>query len=175
MEVEFRGQYSKALLFKAIALAYRPSRRGVVLRTAIVVILAGINLSTWVLTVKQLSVSPYHVLSQLALLAGLLLISFYLFRPYIAPYFLVSGLWKNPLVREPLAGRISSERISYLPSMARPDVLWDDFMRVWKTENLVVLLTADAVLLVFPRSFFKDEDDWRQFLQWVASKVVEAK
>ena len=49
-------------------------------------------------------------------LLTLLVLGYLVFQPYITAYRTASRLWKDPLVRRRLAGRVSSLGIQYAPS-----------------------------------------------------------
>jgi hypothetical protein len=175
VEIEFEGRYDKATLFKAVALANKPSRRGTILRVGFTIAFAVIYIAYFAMIASKESLTSFDIVRSGRHLITLLIIVYFLLQPHISSYFIASRLWKLPSMREPLTGTVSDYGIAYSSAKARRDIAWESFAKVRKTEDLIVLLTADGTLSLFPRGFFKNDDDWRKLLQWADYKVVEAK
>jgi hypothetical protein len=100
---------------------------------------------------------------------------YFLIQPYISSYQEAIALWKSPTMQAPFVGFISAQGITYVSSANRNEMAWSKFSKKKVTDDLILLLTDDRRLSFFPRRFFKTDNDWRTVVQWVNSKVVEAK
>jgi hypothetical protein len=49
--------------------------------------------------------------------------------------------------------------------------MWDQFIRVFKSKDLVVLLTAVWKFVILPRAFFQSEHEWNILQDMVANKI----
>jgi hypothetical protein len=81
-------------------------------------------------------------------------------------------MWRNPSVRRKLTGVVSKKGIKYRLKEGSNELLWERFIRVRKAQNLVTLVTHEGLLIIFPRSFFKNEADWQKFERLVDMKIV---
>ncbi len=175
MEIEFQGQYDKASIFKAVSLANKPSRRNKLIRIGLTVLFLAIYAAYFINLTGKENLSSLDFLKSGRHLITLLIVAYFLLQPYISSFFTAAGLWKNPAMQKPLAGVISSQCITYInATKEREEIAWENFAKKQMTKDLIVLLTADGVLLFFPRHFFKTDNDWQRVKQWVDFKVVEA-
>jgi hypothetical protein len=69
---------------------------------------------------------------------------------------------------------VSSQGITYNLANGRKERLWDQFAKIQKNDKFIALLTPDGALSLLPRSFFKNENDWKIVQQWANYKVIEA-
>ncbi len=82
-----------------------------------------------------------------------------------------SQLWRHEATRAPVSGRVTGSGIVY----AERTYKWEDFARVRKTKDLIVLITADGTASIYPREFFESDADWEKSQQLIAFYVVEAR
>jgi hypothetical protein len=90
----------------------------------------------------------------------------------LQPYFGARSLWANPSVRRKLIGVITNKGIIYQLEEGNNEILWERFNRLRKANNLVTLVTREGLLVIFPRTFFKNESDWQKFERLVDTRVV---
>jgi hypothetical protein len=172
MELEFNGKYDQPTYFKAVSLAYRPSKRSLITRIFAFILFGVLYAALIVVNSQEEIRSALEVAGLFRHLLTLLVLGYLVFQPYITAYRTASRLWKDPLVRRQLTGRISSLGIQYAPS---PDwIHWDHFIKVHKTPGLVVMLTAARNFVALPRTFFESDQDWVILNQMIDSRVQEA-
>lgn len=173
MPVSFDGQYDRASLARAVALA-RPTswqyRLLISLPLMLVVAFLAREVVGYVLSPQPL------VLAWVIRWLFLLLITGYLaLLPEVTRRSLVSQLARNPLARERLAGLVNEHGIELIGPENRRFFPWQAFAFVRRKPDLVVLTTADGTVVALPRRFFTSDDAWREFLQYVDYRVVIAK
>ena len=157
MEISFRGQYSKELFFKSVMLANQPPRNRRLVRPFMLVFILvaiGVLISRLIETGNIYGNAMYIVV--------VMIVSAFLVRSYLQPYFGARSMWANPSVRRKLAGVVTKKGITYLLEAGTNEILWERFNRVRKGNNLVTLVTREGLLVIFPRTFFKNESDWHQ-------------
>lgn len=175
MEIEFQGQFDKVTIYKAVKLANKPSKRNSIIRIGLTILFLAIYIAYFISVGNQENLSTFDFLRAGRHLFTLPFIAFFLLQPYISSYFTASNLWKNPSMQKPLSGAISNQGIAYISSSkTRHEIVWDRFAKKQSSENLIVLLTADGILSIFPRQFFKTADDWQRIKQLIDFKVTEA-
>lgn len=175
MEIEFQGLYDKATVFVAVRLANKPTRRNAFIRIGLAILFIAIYIAYFISVASEESLSSFEIIRSGRHLITLPVIAYFLFQPAISSYQSATNLWKNPTMQKPLAGAISGQGVAYIsPTKGRREVAWESFAKKQVAENLIVLLTADGVLSIFPRHFFKSDDDWKRVKQGVDFKVVEA-
>jgi hypothetical protein len=62
-------------------------------------------------------------------------------------------LWKNPIMQRPLAGVISGQGVAHFLNQRTQGSCMGKLCKKQVAENLIVLLTADGVLSIFPGIF----------------------
>ena len=167
MEISFRGQYDKDLFFKSVMLANRPpkNRRYVqIFMSVFIVIAIGVLISRLIESGDIYGNASYIVI--------VMIIGAFLGGSYLQPYFAARRMWANPSVRRKLAGVVTKKGIIYQLEAGNNEILWERFNRVRKVKNLVTLITREGLLVIFPRTFFKNEADWQRFEHLVDTKVV---
>lgn len=176
MEVEFQGQYDRASLFRAVALANQPSRRGAILRIGLATLILVVYVVYFVHAALEDTSSTFDILRAGRHLVTMLIFAGFLLWPYISSRFTASKIWKGSSVQCMLTGRISSEGTVVLrASGAQEETPWERFAKKRISDDLIVLLTADGILFMFQRNFFKTDRDWQRVKQWVNFEVLEAK
>jgi hypothetical protein len=167
MEITFRGQYDKNLFFKSVMLANQPPRNR---RIAQSFLLAFILVAIVVLVIRL--IESHDILGNAIYITVVMIISAFLARAYLQPYLAARTMWRNPSVRRKLTGVVSKKGIKYRLKEGSNELLWERFIRVRKAQNLVTLVTREGLLIIFPRSFFKNEADWQKFERLVDMKIV---
>jgi hypothetical protein len=174
MEIEFYGKYDKADFYQAVALLNQPSRRSTIIRIGIVVMLIAFYVLYYVNIAAKENLSTFDVARAGRHVITMGIILYLLFQPYISAYQAATKLWKIPAVQAPFGGFVSSQGITYNLANGRKERPWDQFAKIQRNDRFIALLTPDGALSLLPRSFFKNENDWKIVQQWAAYKVVEA-
>jgi len=52
---------------------------------------------------------------------------------------------------------------------------WDRFIKIHKTEDLLVLVSSQNTFIALPKKFLKSDKDWVMARNIIESKVKEAK
>jgi len=167
MEISFRGQYDKDLFFKSVILANQPPKnRRFVQPFMMVFILVAI-----VILVARL-IETGDILDNAMYIVVVMIVSAFLVRSYLQPYLGARSMWANPSVSRKLVGVVTKQGITYQLEAGTNEILWERFTRVRKADNLVTLVTREGLLVIFPRTFFKNETDWQRFERLVDTKIV---
>lgn len=167
MEISFRGQYDKNLFYKSVMLANQPPRNR---RFVHSFMLAFIAVAIVVLVIRLIETGD--ILSHAMYITVVMLIGAFLGRSYLQPYLAAGRMWSNPSVRRRLTGVVTKKGIEYRLEAGNNEILWERFNRVRKASNLITLVTREGLLVIFPRSFFKNEGDWRKFERLIDTKIV---
>ncbi|MCP4614023.1 MAG: hypothetical protein GY845_35500, partial [Planctomycetes bacterium] len=154
MEIEFQGQYEKQQYFKAIYLAGKPSKRSTILRILLFLGFTGLLIGLAVVTMRDSEVTGYEISKIFRHLFTVLVLAYFIFQPYIKIYTTANCLWRDPLIRRKITGSVSNQGISYGTYYNQE---WDSFIIKRETKDMVVFLTADRTMSLFPRHFFKDD------------------
>jgi hypothetical protein len=91
---------------------------------------------------------------------------------FLRPYFAARKLWDIPGTQRPLKGAVTNQGIIYVFPEGEVTIEWKRFNRMQKNQDLVTLVRDDGLLVVFPRSFFKSESNWKKLNKLVAEKVT---
>ena len=171
MDIEFKGQYEKQQYFKAISLAGRPSKRGLILRVLIFAGFTGVFIWLVVTTVLDIGSSGLDIPRVFRHMITALILAYFIFRPYVNIYLTANKLWNDPITRREISGIVSNQGVSYEAA----EVKWDEYAIKRLTADMVVLVTADRRMTFLPRNFFNSDGDWNRFTQLVELHIVEAK
>ena len=167
MEIAFRGQYDKDLFYKSVMLANQPPRNRRIVQSFM---LAFILVAIIVLVIRL--IETRDILGHAIYITVVMLIGAFLVRAYLQPYLAARSMWRNPSVRRKLAGLVTKKGIEYRLDIGINEIPWERFTRVRKAKNLITLVTREGLLVIFPRSFFKNESDWQKFDRLVNAKIV---
>ena len=167
MEISFRGQYDKDLFYKSVMLANQPPRNRRIVQSFM---LAFIFVAIIVLIVRL--VETGDIFGNAIYITVVMLIGAFLARAYLQPYLAARRMWSNPAVQRKLAGAVTKKGIEYRLGEGINEIPWDRFTRVRKAKNLITLVTREGLLVIFPRTFFKNEGDWQKFERLVDTKIV---
>jgi hypothetical protein len=167
MQIRFQGQYDKDLFFKAVALANRPTKdRQRLLSIMLVIAIIAIGVICYRI------ITTGDLLSNAIFLAAAIFMAGFVTQIFVRPNFVARKLWSNPGTQRPLKGTITKQGISYVFPEGETTINWGHFKRVQKTDDLVTLVRGkDGLLVVFPRTFFKSQNNWQKFKRLVDEKV----
>jgi len=169
MQIEFAGTHERGTYFRAVRLAFQPTRRGMLNRILIAGAAAVFYIAflvNWAGTGGIHLAEPVRML--LHVLAALIVL-FILLEPVVIATVTAARLWRDPAVRSRWAGRVTAAGITFLPSERQ--LRWDSVVRSAQSDDLAVLLTGPASFLALPRSFFRSDEDWTRFRRLIDSKV----
>lgn len=174
MEIEFEGHYDQRSTFEAVRLATKPSKLNSIIRIGLIIIIGAIFLAYFIVVIDNGSLSTFELVRSGRHLITIPILLYILIQPYISSQLKASRLWKRPFMKLLYSGVFTSGGVAYCSPTGRIETEWEKFGRKHITRNLIVLVTADGVLYIFPRHFFKDDNDWRIVKQLINLKVVEA-
>jgi hypothetical protein len=166
MEIKFGGKYDKATFFKSVRLANSPDRK----QRRFLAIISTFALISIGLLLYRVFESGDLMGSAILLVAAITLGGGALW-PYLRAYFTARKMWANEGTRRPLQGVVTNQGITYILVDGRNEIRWERFRRVRKTGDLVALVRSDGLLLVFPRSFFNRDADWRKFSRLIDKRL----
>jgi hypothetical protein len=167
MQIKFQGQYDRNLFFKAVALANRPPKnRQRLLSVILVIAIGGVGIIGYrIITTGDLMGNALY-------LAAAIFMGGFAAQIFLRPYYAARKLWANPGTQRPLKGTITNQGITYFFPEGEVTIEWKRFNRMQKTASLITLVRNDGLLLVFPRSFFKNESSWKKVNKLVDAKVI---
>jgi hypothetical protein len=171
MEIEYSGFYNKEIYFKTIYWIYKPSTRSLIIRTSIFIIFSILYILTIIAALQDAESSSFELARIVRHLITFLILGYIVFQPYISAYRKSSYLWKDPVIRGKIIGRISSIGI-IIGAMEEP-LTWDKFIKVNKTQESIALLTASRMFVLLQKDFFRDEQDWKMVNGIIDTKVQE--
>ncbi|MGD8404716.1 MAG: YcxB family protein [Anaerolineales bacterium] len=167
MEITFRGQYDKGQFYKSVMLANQPPKNRRIVQSFM---LAFILVAIVVLVIRL--IETRDIFGNAIYITVVMLISAFLARSYLQPYLAARSMWSNPAVQRKLVGVVTKKGIEYRLEAGISEIPWERFTRMRKARNLVTLVTREGLLVIFPRTFFKNESDWQKFERLVDTKIV---
>ncbi|HIE57567.1 MAG TPA: YcxB family protein [Anaerolineales bacterium] len=170
MQINFQGKYDKSTFYQAVALANRPPKN----RQRWMMLLLALALGTLGALIYR-SVASGEFANYAIYLGGVILIIGVIGEILLRPYFTARKLWRSPGTRRHLKGRVTAQGITYTLPEGENSIPWERFARMQKTNDLLTLVRDDGLLLVFPQSFFKNQQNWGKFNQLVESRTSIAK
>ena len=168
MEIEFEGQYSKSQYFKGVYLAAKPSTQSTALRVAVFVVFTGILIVLAISTIQD-DPTDFRVSRLFRHLITALILGFVVFRPYLNIYQTASRLWGDRMQQGVITGVVTTQGIV----IGDFQETWDRFNFKRVAVDMVVLLSADRMMVLLMRDFFKSEGDWNRAVKLIEHKVVE--
>jgi hypothetical protein len=175
MEIEFQLTYDFEKLKKAIAIANRPGKLGAVLRIGGSLIAGGVYISLIVSVLLEGGASGMYLARLLRTTVSVLVILFFLLQPYILTPWIARNNW-NKLKTALVHGFISSQGIALVGATGnRKDIRWEEFSKIRLQPDLLVLVSAGAMIFYFEPSCFDTAAEWRTVTQWAQMNVVEAR
>lgn len=176
MEIAFNGQRDQATFIRAFMLISRPALRSAAWRIGGAVIVLAIYIGLFITGLTDQERTTFDILRAARHTITAPFVLYFFLMPYIRPYFTARKLWKDRLTQIPLAGMLTSQGVSYHIGQDKSyDIPWGRFVKKRRTDDLLVLLTADSVTCILPRDNFSTEADWKLANQWVDLYVIEAK
>lgn len=172
MGIEFRGIYSKGLLRKAIALANAPSRLGMVLRIILLLTILALLVA---FVLGGLANGNWDIRHLVKLSLSLPVLAYVLLFPYVGSWWTASQLWRDGELRGQVSGTATGGGVTMSYQTTMREFRWEDYARVRRNADMVVLITAGGDFSIHPRSFFRDDVEWGSFLQLIELNVVEAR
>ncbi len=159
--ITFQGTFDKKLLFKTLALAYRPSKWMVLWWIGLMVFLVGIA-AVIIYSSQETQINPYQWFRYIAypILAAIVgLLASY--EAAIAAYFPSRNWWKT-LDQQPLVvGEVDWEGIRYaVHSGEALFVPWSKFVKIRVDKQMLAMVTGDGTVHALSRSFFQTKIEW---------------
>jgi hypothetical protein len=167
MEIKFQGQYEKKDFFRAVRIANQPPKNQI----RFLWLMIAFSVVALVMLFYRIYQTKDLIGNAILLLATMLIfgvISWIVLRPF----FTARKLWSDPGVQRFLKGKITNHAVIYHLKEGNNEIRWDQFSRVRKIDELVTLVRRDGLMLVFPKSFFQRESDWRKFSHLVEKKFT---
>jgi hypothetical protein len=168
MDIKFQGKYEQTLFYRAVILANQPdrSRRGM-LNLMLVVVLGG----AVALIVRFVEGGSFD--DNWIYLVGWAFMATVVGRAYIPALLAARKMWNSPGTQRELKGRVTKRGVIYRLEKGQNEIRWERFNRMRKTKSMVTLVTREGLLLVFPRQFFANSTDWREFNRLVQIKILQ--
>lgn len=171
MDITFQGQLTKKELRKAISMAQRPTGSKLVVQLIVWAMVIGLAAYFLVTTFTgQAEISPARIL-KVAIAIALLI--YYIFRPLINPFVTANRLWNEGHFNTPIHGNIRDDGIRYEISGDKVDLPWKRFSRLRVSDDLISLMTTDAIVTVLPRSFFTRDADWERVKTMLTTYIID--
>jgi hypothetical protein len=102
------------------------------------------------------------------ILFGIFFVSF----RWLSPRIIIATTWRHhKSLQAPMAGSVTPSGISYDASHFKGEVDWTMFLKYKQSPTLVLLYQSPLVFNLFPRSFFRTDEDWNGFLTLVKDRV----
>jgi hypothetical protein len=162
IDIPFSGQLVQQQYLEAQYLHQRPSsRRGGAQR------LIFVTIAFMLLVVAVLNPSLLRLVLPIIFLV-LVLVGFC----WLYPRVVVATTWRHHTsLRAPMSGVVTTRGITYHGSSFRGEVDWSTFVKHKESPTLVLLYQSPLVFNLFPRSFFRTDNEWRMFLAQVQEHV----
>lgn len=170
MEIEFSGYYEKDTYFKAIRQIYKPSARGLAFRVGIFIVFGTLYGMLFMESVKN-GLSSAETARLLRYLITFSIVAYFLLQPYLTPYLKARELWSDPLIRRKIRGRVSP--LGVLIEPMQDWLKWNEFIKLYRIPDAIILLTASRLFVLLQRNFFKSDQEWAMVQNLVNTKVQE--
>ncbi|MFC2064464.1 hypothetical protein ACFLXB_05160 [Chloroflexota bacterium] len=167
MEIKFRGTYQKKLFFMAVRLANQSKRRNRLVQPLMLVFI----LVAVAVLIYRLIISG-DFLGNASYIAVVMIAGAFLINAYLQPYLAARKLWKNKNLQVELKGKVYNEGVEYKLPQGKNLIPWARINRVRKVSSVTTLVTKDGLMLVFPRYFFKNDNDWLKFNNLVDTRII---
>lgn len=172
MDIEFRGEVTKAEFLRAVRMTLRLPKRETTIRVFGAVLVAVIVTAAIIYDQIMNGMGSDRVLS---MVLSLLMIELAFLYPFINILESERRVTKPLDARTYMAGTINNRGISILNPIRRWENAWGDFYRVRQSEDLIGLMAPDGTIWVLSRGLFSTESEWRTVKTWAQSLVQEAK
>lgn len=172
MEIRFKGTYDKPTVQKAVAMAYKPTRKKFLIRLGLVVLFLVIYSLLFFNTARQEGLTQDEMIRSPRHLFILLVILYYLLQNNISSFIAARSLWKRPATRKEIAGIISNQKLAYMSGgKVTKEFAWDKFVKKNISQELLVLVTKEGALCFIPQAFFRTSVEWQNAVELVNEKV----
>lgn len=170
MDIRFNGALDLLTIRKAVQLISKSPLWAVILRTALAILVLLVLGETIVSLATGASVSTSRLIRNVISITA---IGYFIIQPYIASRQLFKALTQGS---QQVRGMATALGISYDTGSGRSvDYAWNDFHHLFKTDDLIVLATADSRISILHRSLFATEQDWKYFVQYADTRVKPVK
>lgn len=174
MEIAFHGQLTEPLLRKATLLAYKPSKKSMVIRITISIIIFIAMAIYAIVTIPGMDQSMDGWLSLLGMEMPGILFIYFCYLPFQNALIMAQGMWKIPQVQDPRSGVFNDRGLTInFGDGINHDYPWTAYFRIVLQGDLIVLVANDGKFDCFPRSFFNSEEDWRKVQEIIRFYVKE--
>ena len=170
MEIKFRGKYDRNLFFRSVRLANQPARSQRFLQPLMMVFVVV----AIVVLVGRL-INSGDLLGNASYIAVIMIAGSFVARAYMLPYMAARKLWANPAVQADLNGSVTRKGITYSLKQGQNEMPWSRFRRIRRASGLTTLVARDGLLVIFPRHFFRTDNDWLKFNQLVDNSIIAIK
>lgn len=172
MEIRFKGIYDKPTVFKAVALANKPTRKKFLIRAGLVLLFLVIYTALFLNTAKQEGLTQEEMLRSPRHLVIALVILYYLFQNLLTSRLAASALWKKPATQKELSGILSNHSLAYMTNgKVSKEFAWEKFVKKDVTPELMVLVSKEGAMCFIPSYFFRTPEDWQRALALVNERV----
>ncbi len=97
---------------------------------------------------------------------GLPIVFFGVFWLWVAPEMIAWTVSRRDPRPEPVTGDATAERLRTTTRFGTLEFPWDSFVRVVRTDSIVLLVQPVGIAQVFAREFFDTTDDFTRFGEW---------
>ncbi len=164
-EVRFEGRLDRKMYVDAQRLYLKPGGRGVVL-LVLAILLIGYGVIG--VPLVQGSRPSAGAIAGVPAFMALWLVFLWIISPILNARRVERT---NKMFGIPLRGVAKETGIHLESEFGTSELPWTVFFRFKMTDTLVILYLSAHMFHVFPRSFFRSDEDWRIFRAWMAEKV----
>jgi hypothetical protein len=168
MEIEFGGAYTEEQVRRAIGMIRKPTGWGLVRRYSMPVLLLAVLGFLAYAVIRGAEVTTYSLVRTGTLVV---LLGYYTLSPYLVSRKVAGQFWERLQRQGVHRGRADGRGVVWNGLGGETEVGWEQFARLKEDENMLVLVTEDGVLHMFPQAFFASPEDWSRFRQMVRQRV----
>jgi len=166
--IPFAGNYTRQQWSQGIRLAMYPTGRNLVFR------LLGLGLILFLVGVIVYNAYQGEQVSWTRLarpVVSMLLLGAWVSPPYVRAWRTAAQAWRGT-GQLGLSGVVTDQGIVSNASSSGQVDRWDRVLRAIVRDDIVVLVEANGMATILPRTFFPSEDHWQRFRQLVQLSVV---
>jgi hypothetical protein len=165
MEIPFAGQITQADYLQAQALHNKASKAPLVLGT-----IAGAMLITTGLASFSEPAIFGTALPVIAFLAILAVATWWALR-----FQAINNWKKSKTFQNPFSGTITSNRIHFDAAYSESSQSWEVYIHYKQSPTMILLYQSPNLMNIFPKKFFKSDQDWEAFIKLVQENILEKK
>jgi hypothetical protein len=158
--IPFTGRLTLKDYRQIVALGYRPSKFGTIVR-----ILASFFLTTGLVLLTIMSKFTVAYLVAFIILLCVTLI------PYWIAYTRTSAYHNSPELQGEISGSATAQGITFESLNSTSEIPWGLYRNYQISETCVLLYQNKYFYNFFPRHFFKNQLDWVAFINLVKAKI----